>query len=169
MNTLKNFVKKIPFIKFLLSVRSNSVFWANFIFQHILRINSNCKYSVHYTSCVVFPEKLLLWGNNPQKSLALSPCCYLLSYNGIEINEGTLFGPGVKIISANHKKNNLSELEKNRPIKIGKNCWLGANVIILPGVELGDNTIVGAGAVVTKSYPQGNITLIGIPAHPAKF
>ncbi len=49
-------------------------------------------------------------------------------------------------------------------IKIGNNCFIGQNAIILPGVSLGDNTIVGAGAVVTKSFPDGNVVIGGNPA-----
>ena len=41
------------------------------------------------------------------------------------------------------------------PVKIGKNCWLGAGVIVLPGVTIGDNTVIGAGSVVTKDISSG--------------
>jgi acetyltransferase-like isoleucine patch superfamily enzyme len=54
------------------------------------------------------------------------------------IGEGTIIAAGVKIISANHKIDDLSKHEIGRPIRIGRNCWLGANAIILSGVELGD-------------------------------
>jgi len=83
--------------------------------------------------------------------------------NGIEIGDGTIFAPGVKIISANHDPQDLSQWKLDRPIKIGKNCWIGANAVILPGVELGDNVIVGAGAVVTNSFPD-NVIVAGNPA-----
>jgi len=49
------------------------------------------------------------------------------------------------------------------PIRIGKKCWIGANAIILPSVELGDNVIVAAGSVVNKSFPD-NIVIGGNPA-----
>jgi maltose O-acetyltransferase len=84
--------------------------------------------------------------------------------NKIYIGDYTIFAPGVKIISANHDKKDYHSHDKSiSPIKIGKNCWLGANSVILPGVELGDNVIVGAGAVVTKSFPD-NVILGGVPA-----
>lgn len=50
-----------------------------------------------------------------------------------------------------------------KPVKIGNKCWLGENVIILPGVEIGEGSIVGAGAIVTKSFPAYSV-LIGSPA-----
>ena len=42
---------------------------------------------------------------------------------------------------------------------IGKNCWLGTGVIVLPGVSIGDGTVVGAGSVVTKDLPSGVLAL----------
>lgn len=45
---------------------------------------------------------------------------------------------------------------------IGKNCWIGANAVILPGVTIGDNTVVGAGSVVTKDLPD-NVVAVGNP------
>jgi acetyltransferase-like isoleucine patch superfamily enzyme len=57
--------------------------------------------------------------------------------------------------------------EKDAWIKIGSNCFIGFNAIILPGVVLGDNTIVGAGSVVTKSF-DGGCVIAGNPAHVVK-
>ena len=48
------------------------------------------------------------------------------------------------------------------PVHIGKNCWLGAGVIVLPGVTIGDNTVIGAGSVVTKDIPS-NVVAVGNP------
>ena len=49
------------------------------------------------------------------------------------------------------------------PIVIGKKCWLGANSVILPGVQLGNNVIVAAGSVVNKSFPDNSV-VAGVPA-----
>ena len=48
-------------------------------------------------------------------------------------------------------------------VTIGRNCYIGAGAIILPGVTIGDNSIIGAGAVVTKSIPPGSVAM-GVPA-----
>lgn len=46
-----------------------------------------------------------------------------------------------------------------KKIKIGNNCWIGSNVIILPGVEIGNNVVIGAGAIIAKNIPD-NSTVI---------
>lgn len=48
------------------------------------------------------------------------------------------------------------------PIAIGDNVWLGANVIVLPGVTIGENSVIGAGSVVTKDIPA-NVIAFGSP------
>lgn len=50
-----------------------------------------------------------------------------------------------------------------KPILIKENAWLGANVIVLPGVTIGENAVVGAGAVVTKDIPANTVAM-GVPA-----
>ncbi|MBL0095879.1 MAG: hypothetical protein IPP46_04855 [Bacteroidetes bacterium] len=56
----------------------------------------------------------------------------------------------------------LSGTER-KGIHIGKNCWIGAKVTILDGVQIGANSIIAAGAVVTKSMPD-NAVIGGVPA-----
>ena len=90
--------------------------------------------------------------------------CCLDGRNGIEIVENTWIGPKVSIISMNHDINNYQNYIKDKPIKIGKNCWIATGAIIPPGVEIRNNVIVAAEAEVTKSYKEDNIILGGIPA-----
>ncbi len=83
----------------------------------------------------------------------------------IYVGDYTMFGPNVTVASAGHPI--LPELREqayqyNMPVHIGKNCWLGAGVIVLPGVTIGDNTVVGAGSVVTKDLPS-NVVAVGNP------
>lgn len=83
----------------------------------------------------------------------------------IYVGDGTMFGPNVVLATAGHPVlPKLRELvyQYNLPIHIGKNCWLGAGVIVLPGVTIGDNTVIGAGSVVTKDIPA-NVVAVGNP------
>jgi acetyltransferase-like isoleucine patch superfamily enzyme len=135
----------------------------NFIFQRVFRINSGCKYSIHYTSRIICPEKIILGNNYTKKSFIMSAGYYIQAINGVIIGKNTLFGPGVKIISANHDKFDYKKTVLSKPIKIGEECWIGANAIILPSVEIGDRVVVGAGSVVTKSF-HGDVIIAGNPA-----
>lgn len=83
----------------------------------------------------------------------------------IYVGDCTMFAPNVVVASATHPISpELREkgYQYNLPVHIGKNCWLGAGVIILPGITIGDNTIVGAGSVVTKDLPA-NVVAVGNP------
>lgn len=61
--------------------------------------------------------------------------------------------------------NKLSKLYPpiKAPVKIGKDCWIGANAVILPGVTIGDIVVVAAGSVVTKDIPS-KVMIAGVPA-----
>ncbi len=83
----------------------------------------------------------------------------------IYVGDNTMIAPSVIIATAAHPI--LPELREqfyqyNMPVHIGKNCWLGAGVIVLPGVTIGDNTVIGAGSVVTKDIPA-NVVAVGNP------
>lgn len=53
-------------------------------------------------------------------------------------------------------------LEYARPIRVGNNVWIGAQVCVLPGVTIGDNTVIGAGSVVNRDIPA-NVIAAGNP------
>ncbi|MBQ3547431.1 MAG: sugar O-acetyltransferase [Clostridia bacterium] len=83
----------------------------------------------------------------------------------IYVGNNTMFGPNVTVATAGHPI--LPELREqgyqyNFPVRIGKNCWIGAGVVIVPGVTIGDNTVIGAGSVVTKDIPS-NVVAVGNP------
>ena len=54
-------------------------------------------------------------------------------------------------------------LEKALPIKVGDNCWFGANVSVMPGVTIGNGCVIAAGSVVTKDLPDNSLAA-GVPA-----
>lgn len=83
----------------------------------------------------------------------------------IYVGDYTMLGPNVTIASAGHPI--LPELREkgyqyNMPVHIGKNCWIGAGSVILPGITIGDNTVIGAGSIVTKDIPE-NVVAVGNP------
>lgn len=100
--------------------------------------------------------------------LGLKLGCFIQDPNNTEIHNKVLISHGVQIYTKNHNIYDLSKMDKPKLVKIEKNCWLGANSIILLGVHLGEHTIVGAGAVVTKSFPNGFCVIAGNPAEKIK-
>lgn len=83
----------------------------------------------------------------------------------IYVGDYTMIGPNVVLASAAHPiAPSLREknYQYNMPVHIGKCCWLGAGVVVLPGVTIGDNTVIGAGSVVTKDIPS-NVVAVGNP------
>lgn len=93
------------------------------------------------------------------------PGTYFQNFKGhITIGKGSYIAQNVGIITANHSFANLDAHEAGRDVSIGKNCWVGMNAVILPGVTLGDRTVVAAGAVVTKSFNDGYVVIAGVPA-----
>lgn len=80
----------------------------------------------------------------------------------IYVGDYTMFGPNVVIATASHPvcpDLRMPVTQYNLPVTIGKNCWIGAGAIVLPGVTIGDNTVIGAGSVVTKDIPSGVVAL----------
>lgn len=83
----------------------------------------------------------------------------------ITVGDYTMFGPNVTISTAGHPIDpTLREkvMQYNMPVQIGRNCWLGAGVIVMPGVSIGDNSVIGAGSVVTRDIPA-NVVAVGVP------
>ena len=93
---------------------------------------------------------------------------YYQAIGKISIGGGTYIAPNVGIITSNHDLDNLDNHLPPKDVVIGKECWLGMNSVILPGVTLGDHTVVGAGSVVTNSFPEGNCVIAGNPAKVIK-
>lgn len=83
----------------------------------------------------------------------------------IYVGDNTMIGPNVTVATAGHPI--LPELREkgyqyNAPVRIGRNCWIGAGAVILPGVCIGDNSVIGAGSVVTGNIPP-DVVAVGNP------
>ena len=137
-----------------------------FFIQRFLRINSHVPWPCHWSSVVSCPANIHMKTFPPYPGLG--PGQYIQAFNKIYIGRNVRIGPGVKIISANHSLENFELHDPSEPIYIGDFCWLGANCVILPGVNLGCHVIVGAGAVVTKNFKENNIVIGGVPAKKIK-
>lgn len=101
------------------------------------------------------------WGNNIYANFNLT----MVDDTHIYVGDCTMFGPYVTVATAGHPI--LPELREqgyqyNAPVHIGKNCWLGAGVVVLPGITIGDNVVIGAGSVVTKDLPS-DVVAVGNP------
>ena len=109
------------------------------------------------------------------KHVHIQPDCILHGEGGISVGEGTILAHQVEIFTRNHvyDANDLQYLPydqrfNEKPVCIGKYVWIGAKVIILPGVSIGDGAVVGAGSVVTKDIPFGAVAG-GNPARILKY
>lgn len=113
-------------------------------------------------NCYIEPPFHANWGGrNVYANFNLT----LVDDTHIYVGDYTMFGPNVTVCTAAHPV--LPELREkgmqyNAPVRIGRNCWIGAGAIILPGITIGDNSVIGAGSVVTKDVPA-NVVAVGNP------
>lgn len=124
--------------------------------------NKNVKWPVSPQITIVNPQNIEFSPDDLNNFQTFGT--YFQAIGKITIGRGTWVAPNVGLITANHNIGNLDKHDVAKPIVIGRNCWIGMNSIILPGVTLGDNTVVGAGSIVTKSFPDGNCIIVGNPA-----
>ena len=118
--------------------------------------------------CYVEPPLYANWGGKHVhfgKNVYANFNLTLVDDTHIYVGDYTMFGPNVTVATAGHPI--LPELREkiyqyNASVKIGRNCWIGAGAIIVPGVTIGDNSVIGAGSVVTKDIPP-NVVAVGNP------
>lgn len=143
------------------------VWWKyrNIVFQ---RVGKGSNYRA--LSSVFLYAKNISIGNNVQ----IGPRAYLDGAGGIELGDGCIIAPEVKIYSRSHNfDDNVQALPFDNvmlvaPVKVGRYVWVGANAIVLPGVEIGDGAVIGAGSVVSKSIPACAVA-VGNPAVVKKY
>lgn len=95
--------------------------------------------------------------------------CHIDGEGGVEIGDGTILAPNVVILSSSHNYDQdillpYDATDVKRKVVIGKGCWIGWGVMIVPGVTIGDGVVVAMGSVVTKDVSSGSI----IGGNPAK-
>lgn len=119
-------------------------------------------------NCYIEPPLHANWGGHHVhfgKNVYANFSLTLVDDTHIYIGDYTKLGPNVTIATAGHPiLPSLREqaYQYNASVRIGKCCWLGAGVVVLPGVSIGDNTVIGAGSVVTKDIPA-NVVAVGNP------
>ena len=117
-------------------------------------------------SVTVFPPFYSDFGKNISlgKDIFINSGCKFQDQGGITIGDGSLIGHNVVLATLNHDLRPSRRADmKPSPIVIGRNVWIGANAIVLPGVTVGDNAVVAAASVVTKDVPANTI-VVGSPA-----
>jgi acetyltransferase-like isoleucine patch superfamily enzyme len=92
----------------------------------------------------------------------------------ISIGENSMIAPNVIIVDSDfhvpwppEMRRNFCDTDSDCNVRIGKNCWIGMNSVILKGVRIGDNSIIGAGSVVNRDIPADSLAA-GVPAKVMK-
>ena len=124
--------------------------WRNLWMQKVKGINRDIPFPVFFRNEVSSAENLVFDPDDLNDFNAFG--CYFQNFAAkIVIGKGSYIAPNVGLVTANHVLTDLEQHQPGKDIVLGKNCWIGMNSTVLPGVVLGDHTVVGAGSVVTKS------------------
>lgn len=138
-----------------------------YFFQKILGFNRGVPWPVHFTSSVT-GYRFIDIGINTAPGASIGNYIFAKSDARIFVGDYTVIASNVCIGSFDHDVYNVSEYKVKGDIRIGSYCWVGANSVILSGVELGDHTVVAAGSVVNRSFLEGRCVLAGNPAKVVK-
>lgn len=124
-------------------------------------------YKVKFSSNIrIIGPKNLIIGNKTK----ITNRTVLDATGGLQIGDDVLIGFETIILTSQHK---FADCEKpinqqgmeEKTVKIGKDVWIGARTIILPGIQIGDHAIIGAGSIVTTNVPDWAI----VAGNPAKL
>lgn len=119
-----------------------------------IRVHSGCKIKVRSGANLIIED-----------NVKINYYCIIACQDSITIGEGTEFGPSVYLYDHDHdyKKGFSSKSDdepfKKAPIVIGKNCWIGANAILLRGTKIGDNCVIGAGCIIKGEVPDNSVII----------
>ena len=113
-----------------------------------VRAHSGCKFKVRKNAVL-----------NIGDGVKINYNCIFVCRERIDIGSGTEFGPSVYIYDHDHDYSVGLKAGKfkSSPISLGKNCWIGANTVILRGSSIGDNCVIGAGSIVSKDIPDNSV------------
>ena len=116
-------------------------------------------------NCYIEPPLHANWGGKHVhfgKNVYANFGLTLVDDTHIFVGDGVMFGPNCVIATAGHPilpQLREKQYQFNHPVHIGRNCWLGAGVLVMPGVTIGENSVIGAGSVVTKDIPANTIAV----------
>jgi putative colanic acid biosynthesis acetyltransferase WcaF len=114
---------------------------------------------IHSTVRIQIP-----WNLTMKHRACLGECANAYSLGKIDIQEGATIAQEVYLCTGTHDFNDPSLQLITKPITVGKNAFIGARAMILPGTRIGDRAIVGAMSVVSKDVPDHQI-VAGNPAN----
>ena len=88
--------------------------------------------------------------------------CSINCLESVEIGDHTIIGENVKIYDQNHRFRDTNKLIREQgysvgKIKIGNDCWICTNAVILKGVTIGDHSVIGAGCIVDRDIPPNSL------------
>lgn len=101
--------------------------------------------------------------------VSINAFVHIWGQGGVTIGDSTLIASHVAITSLTHATDaaSFSGSLVSKPVEIGRNVWIGAHAVILPGIRIGNGAIIGAGAVVTRDVAAGSV-VTGVPAAPVR-
>jgi acetyltransferase-like isoleucine patch superfamily enzyme len=158
---------QLPYFRFIRDTKNSeaAITFSMWFTQRVIGINRAAYWPMHHASIVSYPKNVYAGIDTVP---GMNPGCYIHAVNKIYIGDYTQVAPNVGLMSGNHDLYDFRIQTTDKPIRIGKYCWIGMGAVILPEVELGNFTIVGAGAIVTKSFPDGHCVIVGNPAKKIK-
>lgn len=160
-----NILEQSPDVKFFKRLAKKSKLGKGFIFK------TSASAKIDFGENLDFRNYISIWVGKEanlkiENRVFINNYCSINCLKSIEIGENTLFGEGVKIYDHNHAyQSENGELKVSHQeftygsVKIGRNCWLGSNVVVLKGVEIGDNCIIGAGCIIHENIPPNSIVV----------
>ena len=162
--------KKMLLLKWKSLYRDRLVIHSNFNFGKSFSFHFDASHStVHIGNGLEVRDHFeVRSGNNGKLNIGdkvfFNNGCSVHCLTEISIGNNNQFGEGVKMYDHNHQYKESGKLISEQgysfgAIKIGNNCWIGSNVIILKDVEIGDNVVIGAGCIIHKSVPAGTVVV----------